>query len=332
MRRILATIAALTLGLAATGAGADCTGRDLIAELPEAERAALRASTAAVPFAEGNLWQARRDGQVVHIAGTYHFDDPRHDDTLARLAPALDEAKTLLVEAGPEEEAALKSRLAREPELMVAVDGPTLPETLPPEVWEQLSEALSQRGVPAFMAAKLRPWYLSMVLSIPTCQMAEAAGGSRGLDGMLMDAATERGLPLKALEPYDTVFRIFEMMPQQDQLSMITSALAMEEQSADMASTLAEAYFAGHSRLIWEFMRVETLKLPGYTPERVEREFATMETAMMTSRNRAWIPVIEAAAAEGPVLAAFGALHLSGEDGVLNLLAQNGWTVTPLAD
>ena len=31
----------------------------------------------------------------------------------------------------------------------------------------------------------------------------------------------------------------------------------------------------------------------------------------------------------GPlVVVAFGALHLSGEDGVLNLLAQNGWAIT----
>ena len=228
MRRILATIAALTLGLAATGAGADCTGRDLIAELPEAERAALRASTAAVPFAEGNLWQARRDGQVVHIAGTYHFDDPRHDDTLARLGPALDEAKTLLVEAGPEEEAALKSRLAREPELMVAVDGPTLPETLPPEQWQALSEALQARGVPAFMGAKLKPWYLTMMLSVPVCALEAATQGSRGLDGMLIEAATARGLPVRALEPYDTVLRLFGDMPHDEQIEMVTSTLAME--------------------------------------------------------------------------------------------------------
>ena len=58
---------------------------------------------------------------------------------------------------------------------------------------------------------------------------------------------------------------------------------------------------------------------------------AKLEEALMISRNRAWIPVIEEAAAQGPVVAAFGALHLSGEDGVLNLLAKDGWTVTPLA-
>jgi hypothetical protein len=68
------------------------------------------------------------------------------------------------------------------------------------------------------------------------------------------------------------------------------------------------------------------------TPEAVDRDFAVMEEAMMNARNRAWIPVIEAAADEagGPVAAAFGALHLSGHQGVLALLAARGWTVEAL--
>jgi uncharacterized protein YbaP (TraB family) len=51
---------------------------------------------------------------------------------------------------------------------------------------------------------------------------------------------------------------------------------------------------------------------------------------MISSRNAAWVPVLEGAAQKGPVLAAFGALHLPGEHGVLNLLAQNGWTIQVL--
>jgi uncharacterized protein len=49
---------------------------------------------------------------------------------------------------------------------------------------------------------------------------------------------------------------------------------------------------------------------------------------MMTDRNRAWIPVIEAAAKQGPILVAFGALHLSGKTGVLRLLEQDGYSIT----
>ena len=327
MRHLILSIAAmLCLTHAAT---AQCTGRNLIAALPAPEQTALRATADTQPFANGNYWLATRGDEVIHLIGTYHFDDPRHDATLATLAPILKSAQTLLVEAGPVEEAALKARLGREPGLMVNTDGPTLPELLPADDWQRLTRALADRGIPAFMAAKFRPWYISMMLSIPACDMASAAT-AKGLDGRLTDAATAQGLTIQALEPYDTVFDIFTVLPQADQLAMITQALALEDQSADMAATLADAYFAQESRLIWEFMRAQTLKLPEYTAERVDAEFATMEQALMIARNRSWIPVIESAAARGPALVAFGALHLSGDQGVLRLLKAQGYSVQRL--
>ena len=51
----------------------------------------------------------------------------------------------------------------------------------------------------------------------------------------------------------------------------------------------------------------------------------------MKARNRAWLPVLTQAASEGPAFAAFGALHLSGEEGVLNLLKAEGFDLQPLA-
>ncbi len=313
----------------ATPLAAECVGNNLINALPAADQAALRARADLQPFAVGNYWQASRDGQTINIIGTYHFDDPRHDATLATLAPVLASAQTLLVEAGPDEEAALMARMSDEPSLMIITDGPTLPQLLPPDEWQRLSAALSDRGIPSFMAAKFRPWYLSMMLSIPPCDIAQVAT-AKGLDGLLIDAATAQGLTVQSLEPYDTIFGIFDAMSQADQLAMITSTLALEDFTTDMSITLADVYFAEEGRLIWEFTRDLTLKLPGSVPEKVDQDFATMEESLMKARNRSWIPVIESAATKGPVLVAFGALHLSGGEGVLNLLTNRGYKIERL--
>jgi uncharacterized protein YbaP (TraB family) len=179
------------------------------------------------------------------------------------------------------------------------------------------------------MAAKLQPWYLSMILSIPPCAL-EAMGEDRGLDARVIEAAEARGLPVRALEPYDTVFSVFDKMSDADQLSMITSSLALEDRSEDMSSTLIDSYFDEEARVIWEFSRAVALTIEGYSAERVEREFALMEAALMVRRNQDWIPVLTRAAADGPVLAAFGALHLSGDQGVLALLQAEGFTLKRL--
>ncbi len=323
------TIAALLfLGLA-PAVQADCAGVDLLADMPAAKRERIEAAADSVPFARGNLWQATRDGHSVTLVGTYHFDDPRHQETLDRLAPRLDAATALLVEAGPEEERQLKKAIGDDPSLMFITEGPTLLQRLPPDTWARLAGALEARGVPAVMGAKFQPWYASVVLAIPPCSITDAAD-PRGLDGLLIDAAKARDLPVAALEPWNTIFTIFGSFTPEEEQGMIDSALSVEAQSADFAVTMANSYFAGQSRMIWELTRFFTYDQPGQTPEKVDAELAVMEEALMARRNRAWIPVIEAAAARGPVVAAFGALHLSGEDGVLNLLAREGWQVEVL--
>lgn len=334
--KVLALLPALFLGfsLCAAPAAARCAGEDLLAQLPAPEAAALEAATEAQPFARGNLWQARRaDGAELVILGTYHMADPRHDAVLARLAPLLQQATALLVEAGPEEERALKRDIAADPSLLFLPDGPSLMEQMPPEDWETVAAALKARNIPPFMAAKMRPWYLATMLAIAPCDMAEVTAG-RGLDHRVMDEAAALGLPIRALEPHTTLFRIFARLTPDQQLDMLRSSLVMEDRIEDFAATLSAGYFAGESRKVWEYLRLTSHALPGYTPERADAEFAMMEQVLMIERNRMWIPVIEAEAdqarGQGPVFVAFGALHLAGREGVLALLAARGWDVQPI--
>ncbi len=323
----LALIAATAL--AAPQAGAECHGLNLLDLMPAAEREAITAIADAQPFPSGNFWLAEREGDRITVIGTYHLDDPRHAAIVDRFAPEIAAADLLLVEAGPEEERALQQHVGRDPSVMVITDGPALNQILSSETWDRLAEAARARGVPPFMAAKFRPWYVTVLLAVPPCAM-EAMADPNGLDARLIDHAAASGIPVRALEPYDTVFTIFGTMSEADQIAMIEQTLAMEDSITDFSETLADAYFDGDSRLMWELMRHMSYDAPGYTRAQVDAEMAVLEEVLMNSRNRAWIPVIEEAAAQGPVVAAFGALHLSGGEGVLNLLQRNGWTVTPL--
>lgn len=317
-----------SLFLLATPAAADCVGQNLFRAMPPADRAALNAATNAVPYPQGNFWTATRGDARLTVVGTYHLDDPRHDQTMATIGPLIDTATIVLVEGGPAEEAALKARMMQDPSVIIQQDG-SLPQQLSPEDWAHLSTALKKRGIPPVVAARFQPWYVAVMLGIPACKIA-AMAQPNGLDARVIARATAAAVPIRALEPYDTVFRIFDGISFADQIDMIRSTLALEDRGDDFAITMADSYFSGESRLIWELMRAETATLPGYTPARAEAEFAVMEEALMASRNRAWITVIEQAADDGPTLAAFGALHLSGTDGVLARLERGGWALAPL--
>ncbi len=317
------------LSLLMTSASAQCAGENLIDALPQPERSALLAAAHAAPFATGNLWQATRGDETLYLSGTYHLNDPRHDAYMATLLPLLEKSKTLLVEAGPEEEKALLNKLNIDPAAMVDMAGSGLKSALSPAEWEALTAALLQRAIPSSLAEKLRPWFISMMLAIPPCALQIAASGG-GLDKRLIAAASARGLAIKALEPFDTALRLFDGLTMDEQLTMIRNALLIEEHADDFLSTTADAYFAGERRLIWEFSRLLAKDMPGASAAQIDADFDKAEEALMASRNRDWITRIEAALVDGPAFAGFGALHLSGQAGVLALLQVQGFTVQRL--
>lgn len=317
----------LLLCLPAGGAKAGCAGQDILPTLDATQRAAIASAVDSLAYGRGNSWRATKGDAVIHILGTYHLDDPRHDAVMERLAPAIDAARTVLVEAGPEEQAALQAEMARHPDRLFTTEGPTLPERLDEADWKALAAAMQERGMPAFLAAKMQPWYVAMLLGIPACAMADMAGDPNGLDTRIIARAALHDIPVRALEPYDTVFTLFDDMAPAEQIDMIRTTLAMNARAEDFAATLSAAYFAEDVRATWELGRIAALELPGETQETVDADLALMEELLMFRRNRSWIPVIEAAAAEGPVFVAFGALHLSGQDGVLALLEREGFTI-----
>ena len=191
-------LAILTLALIAPfAAHAQCSGKDLIVALSPGQLAPLRAAADAEQYAVGNFWRAVKGPEELILVGTLHLDDPRFDVLVPAVLPYLTSADLLLVEAGPTEIEQLKSHLARDPSLLVNTDGPTLPEILPEAEWQAMSAAMTARGVPGFMAAKFRPWYVSVLLSLPPCAMT--GDMTNGLDQRLMSLAEAQGIAISGL-------------------------------------------------------------------------------------------------------------------------------------
>ncbi|MFN3525768.1 MAG: TraB/GumN family protein [Paracoccus sp. (in: a-proteobacteria)] len=339
MTRHVVTAVTFVLGCGVAGAQASgCEGQNLFQTMPPERAAAIEAATEGVPFRKGLLFRATRGEKEMLLVGTYHFDDPRHAALLAQVAPEIDKAAALFVESGPVEQAQLTEALSQDPSLMVDPTGATLPERLTSEEWQTLSEALSDRGIPAIMASRMRPWYVSMMLGISPCmmrQMAEAGGVAEGLDHQLMDRAEAQNLPIRALEPWDTVFSLFDDLTPEQELDMIRANLPAAAHADDYAVTLTDAYFEGDVWKIWEFARHDAYANSGMDRAEIDAQLDLAQTRLMDQRNRAWIaPLIEGAqdaSREGRgIVAGFGALHLPGEAGVLNLLAQEGFQIERL--
>lgn len=332
LRRWGAVVALALLGPAGEAAATACQGTDLIAAMPAGARAALEAEADAVPHARGLIWRARKGTAHMLIAGTYHLDDPRHAALAGRLAPELAEAAALLVEAGPEEQARLQAAMTADPTLVIDPEGPPLSERLDPADWTALEAALAERGIPAPVAARMRPWYASVMLGIAPCTVQDmATDGAEGLDQRLIAAAEAQALPIRALESWDTLFTMFADLPPEDEIDLMRTALAGAAQADDLAVTTANAYFAGRGWEIWLLTRHLTGE-GGMDPAEIDAQMAMTQSVLLDNRNQAWVPQMEAAAEAAArdgkgVVVAVGLLHLPGEAGVLELLERAGWAL-----
>ncbi|WP_114350281.1 TraB/GumN family protein [Paracoccus lutimaris] len=332
---LTALFASALLALPATAQ--DCVGQNLFDTMAPERLAELRAATDAIPYHDGLFWQADKGDMRITLIGTYHFADPRHDITMAHFGALIDQAGLLMVEAGPDEEARLADAMKTDPTLIVNPTGPTLPERLTDQEWQALSAALEQRNLPAVVASRLRPWYVAVMLGISPCmmRMVEKRGDAGGLDHLLVERAEAANVPIRALEPWDTLFTLFDGMSAREEEDMIRAAMPAAEHADDYTVTLTDAYFDGESWMIWEFGRFDAYDSSGLSRAEVDRQMQLAQEKLMDQRNAGWIAPLDGAAAEAAgqgkgVVAGFGALHLPGENGVLRLLERDGWTIRPI--
>ncbi len=308
-----------------------CAGQSIMDRLNADQRAELNTAVAATPYGQGTLWTATRGDNRLTIVGTMHLYDPRLDALLDRVRSQVTGADLILVEMTKAEEKQMQQALLTRPETMIITTGPTLPDVLDAATWAQLSDAAAARQIPPFMAAKFQPWYLMLVLSMPPCAMQDALAGQRGLDHMIMDLAETAGVPMQAVEPWDTLFSLFEQDSFEDQVAMLRLSILDPGLQQEMFVAMLEGYVAGRIAEVWELSRLSSAFIPGMDKTAADALFVQTEQLLLIDRNRAWLPVIETAAGTHPdIVLAVGAAHLPGQDGVLQGLANAGWTIAPL--
>lgn len=310
-------------------AAAACGGRDQIAALPEAERAALLARVEDAPFPRGNLWRAERDGQVIHLLGTMHIGNSRMAPMMARAEPLIEAAATVLVEVTPAEEARLQAAITADPSLAFLTAPPTLRDKLADDDWTIYAAEMAARGVPAFLASQYRPWLAFITLAVPAC-LIDNGTIPPGLDAQVIAHAQAHGVPVAGLEGYEAAIEVFDALDPADAFDILRVGLRTAEQSEDQHATLLEAYFAGEHRLLWEFSRswLPPAAAELFPPDRLARLFDELEESLLIRRNRAWLPII--LDTPGPLLVAVGAAHLSGREGLLDLLDRAGFALQRL--
>lgn len=249
------------------------------------------------------------DGRTNWLLGTIHTEDPRVLDFPPALHDALDRAERVALELVPDPEMLSALNAA-----MVLPRGERLSELLPAELHERVVGALDQYGLTPSAVDRLRPWAAAMTLALPPPET-----------GLFMDMAvafraSRAGADLHGLESLDEQLAFLTGLGRAAHIEMLE--LAVEDAVRDRAlfDALVAAYLARDAE------RVRAL---------AERELAAMGPEIEASfrdrgiveRNQRMIERVMPLLEQGGTLLAVGALHLPGEQGLVELLRARGYTV-----
>lgn len=304
---------------------AACEGRDLRLDLSPEVQAELADTVSRTPYPEGNHWIARRGDTVLHLIGTLHTSDPRMGAVIDRLEPTLSTADAFYFEVTKAKMDVFERDLAQDFSPVLITSGPTLVDLMPADDWAALSVILAERGIPSWMAAKMRPWFLSMMLGVPPCLMG-ATDFDRGMDTRLGEMADKHGIPQFSLEEVTDVIAMFDSHSLEDQVKSLTRLSGALQAGDDQMVTMANAYLEEQHAAIMALARIQGLEASGLTQEEFDAEWQSFEDQLLIQRNANWMEQLLELKNQTAVIAV-GAGHLSGTHGLLAQLEQAGFSL-----
>jgi uncharacterized protein YbaP (TraB family) len=308
-------------------AGPACIGRNLLAELKAsdpAKYAALREEADKVPNGQGIFWKIEKPGvRPSWLLGTMHVTDPRVLTMPKGAAEADKSADTIIVESDEildEKKAALA--LLAKPELTMFTDGSTIGKYLSPEDYARLEAGLKQRGIPLAAVSRMRPWMISSVVTLPACEIARKVHGGQFLDQKLAVDAAAAGKTVKGLETLAEQLQAMADLPAEFHLKSLIETLQLGDKMNDVIETMTDLYLAGDVGATMPLLKVVT------PDDDDESDYGAFEQRIILDRNKVMAERAAPILAGGNVFMAVGALHLSGDQGLIELLRQQGFTVT----
>lgn len=264
----------------------------------------------AAPAGAQVLWTVTDDeGHRNWLLGTVHSEDPRLLEFPEPLLDALKQADRLALELVPD------SGMLEKLQKAMHYDKARLHEVLPPDLYEQAVRILDEHyGVGEPAVRRMRPWAVAMTLSMPPPET-----------GLFMDLALSfrasgLGLDVVALESLDEQLAFLQDLSKEGQIDLIRMAVEDFDEMEALFDKLVRAYLDGDLERLQQLSDEQLEDVD----EEVVRHFNEVG---LKQRNHVMVERAMPYLEQGGAIIAVGALHLPGEEGLIRLLEQEGFTV-----
>lgn len=263
--------------------------------------------------AKSSVWKVSSGDSSVYIAGTFHMLRPSDFPLPAEFDQAYADAEKVYFETdiaavqGP----AFQQLLLAE----CTLHGKQLSEVLSPEVLAALGEYCAEAGIPLEQLSRLKPALIVTTLAV--IELQKLGISQEGVDMVYHARAIEDGKAIGQLEaPEEQVAFICGMGDGNEDDFVLHSLRDLKETSEQMVDLIAAWKHGDLGQMEDAFVN------------ELRTDYPDLYKTLLVDRNDRWMPTIEACfESDETALILVGTAHLVGEDGVLKLLQERGYSL-----
>jgi len=261
-----------------------------------------------------------------YIVGTYHLAPASFADSIPGMRQAIEQTNQVCGELDMMD-AFKPENATRLLQALMLPEGTTLTSLLTEDQLGRLNALLLEvlgtnlkDETYAAQANKMTPVALSTSLTLASFMKEYPSLNPMELiDNYFQMVALQNGKAVKGFETVDFQMQTLYGAPLQKQVDDLMCLVDHFDETMEIASRITAAYFSQDFQQITTILEEEMEGSCAATPEE--------EAALLDNRNHNWIKMMPDMMAAQPTLFVVGAAHLCGEQGVLKLLEESGYTV-----
>ena len=266
------------------------------------------------------LWKVSGNGlkKSSYLFGTYHLKSGDFLKKVKGAQEALEASEAVVgeLEITPEVASQLMTYMVMEDQQLDSI--------LTIEQYDSVAAALKEQlGIPIMMLNKVKPMGIYLLLASGEAgkeiRENKKEGDSQPMDMWIQTMAKETNRPVLSLETMqDQAELLFNSSSIERQTEMLLQYIRMEQKSVDAESEkLEKCYSQQNLECLVELMQ--------------SSDYSDIEkNLLLRDRNLRWIPQLEENMKKQSSFVAVGALHLAGDQGLISLLQNQGYIVTPV--
>lgn len=264
--------------------------------------------------AETSIWQVSNGKNTVYLGGTFHMLKPSDYPLPKEFEEVYKKVNWLVFETDIEqlESPEFQQKFIK---AMSLPSGQILADKLSPQAYSGLIHYAAKNNLDTGRLQHFKPQMIGLIISLE--ELKKYGLTAQGVDDFMADKAKLDGKMVTKLESIDEQINYIATMGEGNESDLILQTLADINDLSQDLTIMSSAWRAGDR---------ENLFTTGIKP--MMEDYPQVYRSLLVERNNNWLPKIERLIKQPEEkFILVGALHLIGEDGLLQQLKNRGYQV-----